>query len=217
MWNGTSEWALLKETQKCLQTLPPCENMMGIQPSKKQSLIRHQICWHLDLGLPSPQNCKKQISVVYKPMVFFVVHSKVSCVWPLQPHRLQHTRFPCPLPSHGIGSNSCPLSQWCHPTILLSVIPLSSCLQSFPASESFPVSQLFTSCGERIGALASASVLPMNTQGWFPLGLNDLITLLYKGLFRVFSRTTVWKHQFLSSQPSLWSSSHICTWLLEKS
>ena len=100
-------------------------------------------------------------------------------------------------------SNSCPLSQWCHPTMSSSVVPFS-CPQSFPASGSFPMSQLFTSGGQSIGASASASVLPMNIQGWFPLGLTGLISLLSKGLSRIFSSTTVRKHQFFSTQPSLW-------------
>ena len=133
----------------------------------------------------------------------------------LQPHGLQHTRLSCPSLSPGICSNSCPSSQWCHPTISSSVVPFSSCLQSFPASGSFPKSQFFTSGGQRIGASASASVLPMNIQDWFPLGLTDLITLQSKGLLRVFSSTTTQKHQ-LSVQPSLWFNSHIHTWLLEK-
>ena len=106
------------------------------------------------------------------------------------------------------------ISRWCHPTISSSVVPFSSCLQSFPASGSFPMSWLFTSGGQSIGA--SASVLPMNIQGWFPLGLTGLISLLSKGCSRVFSNTTVWKHQFFSSQSSLGSNSHIHTWLLEK-
>ena len=110
-----------------------------------------------------------------------------------------------------VGSNSCPLSWWCHPNISSSV----SCLQSFPASRSFPMSQLFTLGGQSIGA--SASVLPMNVQGWFPLGLTTLISLLSKGLSRVFSSTTVWKHQFFGAQPSWRLNSHICIWLLEKS
>ena len=134
----------------------------------------------------------------------------------LQPHGLQHARLPYSSPSSGACSNSSPLSRWCHPTILSSVFPFSSCLQSFPASGSFPVSWLFTSGGQSTGASASASVLPMPIQGWFPLGLTDLISLLSKGLSRVFSSTTVWKHQFLRAQPSLWSNSHIHTWLLEK-
>ena len=130
----------------------------------------------------------------------------------LQPHELQHARLPSPTP--GAWSNSCPLSQWCHPTVSTSVVPFSSCLQSFPASGSFPMSQFFTSGGQTIGA--PASVLPMNIQDWFPLGLTDLISLQTKGLSRVFSNTTVQKHQLFGAQLSLWSNSHIHTWLLEK-
>ena len=103
------------------------------------------------------------------------------------------------------------------PTTSSSVAPFSSCPQSFPASGSFPINQLFTSGGQSIGASALASVLPMNIQGWFPVGLTGLISLLSKGLSRVFSSTTIWKHYFFSAQPSLWSTSHIHTWLLEKS
>ena len=115
-----------------------------------------------------------------------------------------------------ICSNSCPLSQWCHSTISSSVIPFSSCLRSFPASGSFPMSQLFASGGQSIEASTSAPVLPMNIQGWFPLGLTGLISLQFKGLSRVFSNTTVRKHQFFGAQPSSQSNSHIHTWLLEK-
>ena len=114
----------------------------------------------------------------------------------LQPHGLQHTRLPYPSPAPGTCSNSSPSSQWCHPTISSSVVPFSSCLQSFPASGSCPVSQFFTSGGQNIGA--SASVLTMNIQDWFPLGLTSLISLQSKGLSRVFSNTTVQKHQFFS-------------------
>ena len=110
----------------------------------------------------------------------------------------------------------CPLIQWCHPSISFSVIPFSSCPQSFPASESFPMRHLFESGGQSTGASASASVLPMNIQGWFPLGLPSLISLLSKGLSRVFSNTTVQKHQFFGTQPSLWSNSQDHTWLLEE-
>ena len=124
----------------------------------------------------------------------------------LQPRGLQHSRLPCPSPSPGACSNSCPSSWWCHPTISSSVIPFSSCLQSFAASGSFPVSQLFTSCGQSIGASASASVLPVTIQHWFPLGLTGMI-LLPKGLSRVISSITIRKHQFFSAQPSLWSNS----------
>ena len=133
----------------------------------------------------------------------------------LLPYWLQHARHPCPSPSPGACSNSCPLSRWWHPTISSSVIPFFSFLQSFPASGSFPKSLLFTSDGQSIGASASASVFSMNIQGWFPVGLTGLI-LLSKGLSRVFSSTTIQKHQLFGTQPSLWSNSHICTWLLEK-
>ena len=108
----------------------------------------------------------------------------------LQPHGLQQARLPCPSPSPGVCSNSCPLSWWCHPTILSSVVPFSSCLQSLSASGSFPMSQFFTSGSQSIGVSASASVLPMNIQNWFPLGLTGLI-LQSRGLSRVFSNTTV--------------------------
>ena len=113
-------------------------------------------------------------------------------------HGLQHARSPCPSPTPGVYSDSCPLSWWCHPTISSSVIPFSSSLQSFPASGSFPMSQFFTSDGQSIGVSASASVLPMNIQDWSSLGLTGLIALQSKGLWRVFSRTTVQKHQFFS-------------------
>ena len=129
-------------------------------------------------------------------------------------HGLQDARLPCPSLSPGVCLNPCPLCQWCYPTISSSVVLFFSCPQSFPASGSFPMNQLFASGGQSIGA--SASVLPMNIQGRFPLGLTDLISLLSKGLSRVFSSTTVWKHQFFCSKPSLWSNSHIHTWLLEK-
>ena len=115
-----------------------------------------------------------------------------------------------------VCSNSCPLSQWCYLTISFSAAFFSCCPQSFPASGSFPVSQLFTSNGQSTAASGSASVLPVNAQDWFPLGLTGLITLQSKGLSRVFSSTRVWRHQFFGSQSSLWSSSHIQTWLQEK-
>ena len=121
----------------------------------------------------------------------------------LRPHESQHARPACPSPTHGVYPNSCPLSQWCHPTISSSVVPFSFCLQSFPSSGSFPVSQFFTSGGQSIGVSASASVLPMYIQDWFPLGLTGLISLKSKGLSRVFSNTTVQKHQFFGTQLSL--------------
>ena len=126
----------------------------------------------------------------------------------LWPHGLQCTRLLFPSRSPGLCSNSCPLRWWCYPTISSSVAPFSCCPQSFPPSRSFPVSQLFASGGHSIGASASASVLPVNIQGRFPLGLTALIFLLSKGLSRVFFNTTVRKHQFFNAQAFLWSSSH---------
>ena len=134
----------------------------------------------------------------------------------LQPHGLQHTRLPCPSPTPRVYSNSCPLNQWCHPTISSSVIPFSSCLQSFPASGTFQMSQLFASDGQSIGVSALASVLPMNTQDWSPLGWTGWISLQSKGFSRVFSNTTVQKHQSFSTQLSLQSNTHIHTHPLEK-
>ena len=135
----------------------------------------------------------------------------------LWPYGLQHARLPCPSLSPGVCSNLCPLSGWRHPTISSSVVPFSSCPQSFPASESFQMNQLFTSGGQSIGVSASASVLPATIHGWFPLGLTGLISLLSKWLSRVFfCSTAVQKHQFFGAQPSLWSTSHIHTWLVEK-
>ena len=134
----------------------------------------------------------------------------------LRLHGLQHSRLPCPLPTPRAYSNSCALSRWCHPTISSCVIPFSSCLQSFPASGSSPMSHFFTSGGQCIGVSASASVLPVNIQDWFPLGWTGWISLQSKRFSRVFSSTTIQKDQFFSAQPSLWSNSYIHTWLLEK-
>ena len=134
----------------------------------------------------------------------------------LRPHSLQRTRLPCASLSPRVCSNSCPLSWGCHPTILFSVDPFSSCPQSFPASGSFSMSQPFTSGGQRIGTSASASVLPMNIQGWFPLGLTVFISLQSKGPSRVFCSTTIWKYQFFSTQPPLWSNTHTHTWVIQK-
>ena len=133
----------------------------------------------------------------------------------LQPHELQYTRPPCPSPTPGIHSNSRTSSRWCHPAISSSVIPFS-CPQSLPASESFPMSQLFTWGGQSIGVTALASVLPKNTQDWSPLEWTGWISLQSKGLSRVFSNTTVQKHQFFSLQLSSQSNSHIHTWPQEK-
>ena len=131
-------------------------------------------------------------------------------------HGLQQARLPCPSSTPRAYSNSCPSSWWCHPTISSSVVSFSSCLQSFPASGSFQMNQFFASGSQSIGVSASASVLPMNIQDWFSLGWTGWISLQSKGLSRVFSNTTVQKHQFFSTQLSLRSNSHIHTCLLEK-
>ena len=140
-------------------------------------------------------------------------HSVVSNS--LRLHGLQHARLTCPSPTPRACLKSYPSSQWCHPTILSSVVLFSSHLQSFPASGSSPMSPLFTWGSQSIGVSASASFLPMNIQDWFPLELTGWISLQSKGLSRVFSSTTVQKHQFFSAQLSLWSNSHIHTWPLE--
>ena len=153
-------------------------------------------------------------SFYFRSLLLFS-HSVMSSS--LRPQRLQHTRFPCPSPYPEACSNLCPLSWWCHPTISSSAIPFTSCLLSFPTSGSFPMSELFASGSQSISASASASVLPMNIQDCFPLGLPGLVSLQSKVLSRIFSNTIVQKHQFFSAQPSLWSNSYIHAWLLEKS
>ena len=146
----------------------------------------------------------------------YIQFSSVAQLCPtLWPHGL-HARLPCPSPTPEAYTNSCPLNWWCHPTISSSVFPFSSHLQSFPASVSFQMSQLFTSGSQSIGVSASASVLPMNIQGWSPLGWTGWISLQSKGLSRVFSNTTVQKRQFFGAQLSLESNSHTHTWPLEK-
>ena len=160
---------------------------------------------------------------------FFLLGFKISLYWfssvqfshsvmtdSLLPHELQHTRPPCPSPTPGVHPNPCPLSKWCHPIISSSAVPFSFCPQSFPASGSFQMSQLFPSGGQSTGVSASTSVLPMNTQDWSPLGWTGWISLQSKGLSRVFSNTTVQKHQFFVAQLSSQSNSHIHTWPLEK-
>ena len=161
----------------------------------------------------------KHCSNEFKCFTSFNPHLSFSCsvvsnfLWP---HGLQHARLPCLSPTPRVYPNSCPSSCWCHPAISSSVVPFSSCLQSFPASGSFLGSQLFASGGQSIGVSALASVLPKNTQGWSPLGWTDWISLQSKGLSGVFSNTTVQKHQFFSAQLSSQFNSHIHTWPLEK-
>ena len=156
-------------------------------------LFTHWTCSFLSSSLcPAMTSTERSSSVQFTSVA-------QSCLT-LRPHGLQHARLPCPSPTPGAYSNSCPLSQWCHPTISSSVIPFS-CLQSFPASGSFPVIQFFASGGQIIGVSASTSVLPMNIQDW-SLGWTGWISLLSKELSRVFSNTTVQKHQFLGTQLS---------------
>ena len=144
-----------------------------------------------------------------------VVHS-LSCVWIFVTPWTTARHLPCLSPTPGACSYSCPLNWWCHSTSLSSVAPFSSCSQSFLSSGSFPMSWLFTSNGQNTRASASASVLPKNIQGWFSVGLTGLISLQSRGISRVICSTTVQKHLFFSTQPSLWSNTHIYTWLQEK-
>ena len=153
----------------------------------------------------------------------YQLHSKrfssvelLSRVWLFARHESQHARPPCPSPTPGVDSDSCPSSQWCHPAISSSVVPFSSCPQYFPASGAFQMGQFFTSGGQSIGVSASKSVPLMNTQDWSPLRWTGWISLQSKGLSRVFSNTTVQKHQFFRAQLSSQSSSGIHTWLLGK-
>ena len=150
------------------------------------------------------------------PSLLLIQFSRSVMSNPLWPHGLQHGRIPCPSPTPRVYPNQCPSSQWCHPTISSSVGPFSSCLQSFPELGSFQMNRFFTSCSQSIGVSASPSVLPMNIQDWFPLGWTGWISLQSKGLSRVFSNTTVQKHQFFGAQLYLQSNSHIHTWPLEK-
>ena len=140
--------------------------------------------------------CFYFLDSIYKWSVQFSCSVVSDCLWPCG---LEHARPPCPSPTPRVYSNSCPLSRWCHPTISSSVVPFFSCLQSFPASGSFPVSQFFTSGGQSIGVSASAPVFPMNIQDWFLLGWTSWISLQSKELSRTFSNTTVQKHRFFGA------------------
>ena len=176
------------------------------------------VCLYVSRYLIAKSNWQIQCYVVFNVDQFlFVLLASCSILSDsLWPHGLQHVSLPCPSPTPRACSNSWPSSQWCHSTISSSVIPFSSCLQSLPASGSFQMSWLFTWSGQRIGASALTSILLMKIQELIPLGLTGLISLQSKGLSRVFSSTTVWKHQFFGAQPSLGSNSHICSWLLDK-
>ena len=201
-------------------------NQQGNQgPSSLSSREHHSGTPSLDCSNFS--NPQLHTPIYYSPLKFIISGSlqllcysvQFSCSVvsnTLRPHGLQHARLPCPSPSPRACSNSCPLSQWCRPTISPSVVSFSSHLQSFPASGFFPLSQFFVSGGQSIGVSASASVFPVNIQDWFLLGWTGLISLQSKGLSRVFSNTTVQKHQFFGTKLSSQANSHIHTWPLEK-
>ena len=171
--------------------------------------LKQSIIWNCTM-LPQRSSVSQD---TYK--YFSVQFSRSVMSDSLRPHESQHARPPCPPPTPGVHWNSCPSSWWCHPTISSSVFPLSSCPESLPASETFPMSQLFAWGGQSTGVSALASVLPMNNQDWSPLGWSGWISLQSKGLSRVFN-TTDQKHQFFGAQLSSQSNSHIHTWPLEK-
>ena len=155
--------------------------------------------WNLKKKKKTRQAKQNRYKFIYTEKLVVASSVQFSCSVvseSLRPHGLQHARPLCPSPTPRVYSNSCPLSRWCHPAISSSVIPFSSRLQCFPASGSFPMSQFLASGGQSIGVSASTSVLPMNIQDWFPLGLAGLTSFQFKGLSRVFSTTTVQKHQF---------------------
>ena len=157
--------------------------------------------WHISLSICVILDFYSFLNTdFFAPSVLFSAVQSLSCVWFFAPSGLQHARLPCPSPILGACSNSCPSSWWYHPAISSSVVPFSSCLQSCPASGSFPMSQFFRSGGQSIGASTSASVLPMNIQHWYSLGLTGLVSLQSKGLSKVFSNITVKKHQFVGAQ-----------------
>ena len=172
---------------------------------------------HVDTGEKGKGRANWESSIDIATLQFNSVQFSRSVVSDsLWPHESQHARPPCPSPNPGVHSNSRPWSWWCHPAISSSVTPFSSCPQSFPASESFLMSQLFAWGGQSTGVSASASFLPKNTQGCSPLEWTGWISLQSKGLSRVFSNTTVQKHQFFGAQLSSQSNSHIHTWPVEK-
>ena len=168
-------------------------------------------------GSGRPQRKVAGHSLSFLLLVFSLVQFSRSVVSDsLRPHESQHARLPCPSPTPRVHPDSRPWSQWWHPVISSSVVPFSSCPQSLPASESFPTSQLFASGGQSTGVLALASFLPKKSQGWSPPERTGWISMQSKGLSRVFSNTTLQKHQFFGAQPSSQSNSHIHTWPLEK-
>ena len=189
------------------------------ESSLRVSFIREQILFKRappSRHLITSQSPHLQIPSLWYSVQFSSVFSHSVVYDSLQPHELQHARPPCPSPTPGVYSNSCPPSRWCHAAISSSVVPFSSCPQSLPASGSFPMSQIFAWGHQSTAVSASASVLPMNTQDWSSLGWTGWTSLQSKGRSRVFSNTIVQKHQFFSTQISLQSNSHIHTWPLKK-
>ena len=186
------------------------------QLTTKSLKVSGSLCpyvWSEDLG----PNYSSRPFLLWDSEDFSSVHFSRSVVSDsLRPHELQHARPPCPSSTPRVHSDSCPSSQWCHPAISSSGVPFSSCPQSLPAAESFPMSQLFTWGGQSTRVSALASFLPKKSQGWSPAEWTGWISLRSKGLSRVFSNTTVQKHQFFGAQPSSQSNSHIHTWPLEK-
>ena len=196
----------------------------GVLQSMRLQRIRHY--WATELNW-MPEGKMGEVNFFF--VLYFIDTSVVECLTfrsdqisrsvvsnSLRPHESQHARPPCPSPTPGVHSDSRALSQWCHPAISSSVVPFSSCPQFLPASESFPMSQLFTWGGQSTGVSALASFLPKKSQGWSPSEWTSWISLQSKGLSRVFSNTTLQKHQFFSAQPSSQSNSHIHTWPLQK-
>ena len=185
-------------------------------PSSQSNLEKQDQSWmyHISWLQTIQQNYSHKNCILLVPKKTHQFSSVVSDS--LRPHESQHARPPCPSPTPGVNSDSRPSSQWCHPAISSSVVPFSFCPQSLPASGSFPMSQLFAWGGQSTGVSALASVLPKNTQDRSPLEWTCWISLQSKGLSRVFSNTTVQKHQFFGAQPSSQSNSHIHTWPQEK-
>ena len=203
----------MKEIQRDTGSIPGSGRSSGGGHSKP---LQHSYMENpLDRGAWWVTVCRVALLKWFSMHQFSSVQS-LSRVRSLRPHRSQHARPPCPSPTPRVHSDSRTSSQWCHPAISFSVVPFSSCPQSLPASESFPMSQLFAWDGQSTGVSPSASFLPKKSQGWSPSEWTGWIFLQSKGLSRVFSNTTVQRHQFFGAQPSSQSNSHIHTWPQEK-
>ena len=214
MWESTYMWSFFSQyTISLLYPWIPCPWIQSTSDRILKGLNIHR-GWEAVLEPMPHGNRGTTVCVFVYTYISQFSHSVMSDS--LRPHELQNARPPCSSPTPGVHSDSRPSSQWCHPATSSSVVPFSSCPQSLPASKSFPMSQRFVWGGQSIGVSASISVLPMNTQDWFLLGWTGWISLQSKGLSRVFSNTTVQKHQFFGTQLSSQSNSQIHTWPLEK-